>query len=115
MMTRRFLFFVAALAAAFAMPAGAASEHESHHPAAAAAAENKLVDGVVRKIDTPAGKLTLAHGPLTHLGMPAMTMAFSVKDSKILKTVKEGDRVRFLADRVDGAFVVVRLEPATPK
>jgi Cu/Ag efflux protein CusF len=83
--------------------------------AQAPAGEGKMVDGVVRKLDRAAGKVTLAHGPLSDLGMPAMTMAFAVKDAGWLKQLKEGDRIRFVADRVNGAFVVVRLEPATPK
>ena len=35
-----------------------------------------MVDGVVKKIDKAGGKVTVAHGPLTNLNMPAMTMVF---------------------------------------
>lgn len=103
---------------AFTLPATAlaADEHGSRHAAAKApAASDRMVDGIVKKLNRGTGKVTLSHGPLQNLGMPAMTMEFAVKDAKWLNDLKEGARVRFLADRVDGAFTVVRLEPATEK
>jgi hypothetical protein len=56
---------------------------------------------------------TLSHGPLTHLGMPTgMTMVFRVKEAGWLDQMKTGDRIRFVADRVDGVFTVVDFVPA---
>ena len=71
-----------------------------------------MTDGEVRKIDREAGKLTLRHGPIASLDMPAMTMVFRVSDQKMLESVKEGDKVRFLAARIDGAITLTKLEPA---
>ena len=73
-----------------------------------------LSEGEVRKIDKAAGKLTIKHGPLDNLGMPAMTMVFRVKDAATLDQVKPGDRIRFLAEKVDGVFTVTKLEVVTP-
>ena len=70
-----------------------------------------MTDGEVRKFDQDAGKLTLRHGPIPSLDMPAMTMAFRVADPKMLESVKEGDKVRFLAARIDGAITLTKLEP----
>ena len=36
------------------------------------------VDGEVKKIDLDAGKITLKHGPIQNLDIPAMQMAFRV-------------------------------------
>lgn len=69
-----------------------------------------LTDGEVRKVDRAQGKLTLRHGPLPNLDMPAMTMVFRVKDPSMLDQVKEGDRIKFTADRIDGAITVTELE-----
>jgi len=69
-----------------------------------------LVDGEVRKVDVPAGKLTIRHGPLTELEMPAMTMVFRVADPKMLDEVKTGDKIRFVATRDGGVFTVTRIE-----
>ena len=96
-----------------AASAFAADGHDAHHTTtASAAASVHLVDGTVKKVDRSAGKITLAHGPLENLGMPAMTMSFPVKEPLWLDGVKTGDKVRFVADKVGGAITVVRLEPA---
>lgn len=66
----------------------------------------------VRKIDKDAKKVTLKHGPIKNLDMPGMTMVFQVKDAAMLEKVKAGDKVKFTADKVNGAFTVLTIEPA---
>ena len=105
------LVLAAALSTAVAIPALAASEHGDH---AAMHGEKsgisaQMTEGLVKKVDKPAGKLTLSHGPLPN-GMPAMTMVFRVKDAAWLDQVKAGDKVRFMADQINGAMTVVHLE-----
>lgn len=82
--------------------------------AAAALAQAALpaVEGEVRKIDTDAKKITLKHGDIPNLEMTGMTMVFRVKDPDLLAKVKPGDKVRFTADKVDGALTVLSIEPA---
>ncbi len=70
-----------------------------------------MASGVVRKVDKDAGKVTIRHGPIENLGMPQMTMVFRVKDPAMLDRLKEGDEIRFIADKVNGAFTVMRFEP----
>ena len=70
-----------------------------------------LTEGEVRKIDMDAKKITLRHGPIANLGMPPMTMVFQVKDPAMLGTVKTGDKVKFAADKVEGAYTVIQIEP----
>lgn len=67
-------------------------------------------EGLVRKIDRTQGKLTLRHGPLENLGMPAMTMVFRVGDPVWLEQLKIGDNIRFQAERVNGKLTVTQLE-----
>lgn len=81
-------------------------------PTAAAAASAPQSEGEVRRIDKAQGKLTLRHGPLENLGMPGMTMIFKVADPKMLEGLKDGDKVRFTADKVNGAFTVTAIQPA---
>jgi Cu/Ag efflux protein CusF len=66
-------------------------------------------DGEVMKIDEPAGKITLKHGPIRNLEMGAMTMVFRVQDPAMLKALKAGDRVQFEADRVNGAITITKI------
>jgi Cu(I)/Ag(I) efflux system periplasmic protein CusF len=68
-------------------------------------------EGEVRKVDTAAGKITLKHAEIKNLDMPAMSMAYAVKDAALLKKVKPGDKVNFTADKINGAFTVVSIEP----
>ena len=71
-----------------------------------------MTSGVVKKIDKGAGKVTIHHGLIENLGMPPMTMIFRVKDPAMLDRLKEGDEIRFVADKVDGAYTVMRFEAA---
>ena len=71
-----------------------------------------MTEGLVKKIDRNVGKITISHGPIGNLGMPKMTMIFRVKDPAMFDRLKEGDRIRFLADKVNGAFTVMEFEPA---
>ena len=73
-----------------------------------------MSEGVIRKVDKAAGKITIRHGELYKLGMPAMTMPFRVSDRAMLDQVKPGDSVHFLADRVQGALTITHLEIKTP-
>jgi Cu(I)/Ag(I) efflux system protein CusF len=104
---------VAALAistGANAQPSGGAAPAASGAPATTAATE--LAEGEVRKVDKDSKKLTLKHGPLKSLDMPAMTMVFQVKEDAMLDKVQAGDKVRFQAEKIDGKFTVTRLEAA---
>jgi len=102
-----------ALAALGAVNAQAAGDHMGHDMSAHAStsAEMQMVDGQVKKVDKSAGKVTLSHGPLVNLNMPAMTMVFRVKEAGWLDQMKAGDKIRFMADNVNGAITVVHFEP----
>lgn len=41
-----------------------------------------------------------------------MTMVFQVSDPALLGKIKVGDKVRFTATQVNGAYTVMSLEPA---
>jgi Cu/Ag efflux protein CusF len=68
------------------------------------------VEGEVRKVDTDAKKITLKHGDIPNLEMTGMTMVFRVSEPALLTKVKPGDKVRFTADKVDGALTVMSIE-----
>ena len=69
-----------------------------------------LIDGEVRKVDVEQQKITLRHAEIPNIGMSPMTMVFRVKAPEMLAQVKPGDKVRFTADKVDGALTVMSLE-----
>lgn len=77
-----------------------------------ALADGMMVKAEVVKIDKPAGKMTLKHGPIKNLDMDSMTMVFRVADPSMLDKVKAGDKIEFEADRVNGAITVTKIGKA---
>lgn len=83
--------------------------------AAQAQAAADMADAEVRKVDRETRKITLRHGPIRSLDMPAMTMVFQVKDPALLDKVQAGDKVRFAASNENGRIIVTDLQPADQK
>jgi Cu/Ag efflux protein CusF len=76
-------------------------------------AQSDLVDGQVTKVDASAQKITIKHGPLKKFDMDdGMTMVFRAADPAMLKAVKPGDKVKFVADRINGQFTVMKIDKA---
>jgi len=102
-------------AMAFTAPAFAQATAGQERPAAAPAGkagDQTMSEGEVRKVDRQGKKITLKHGPLKNLDMPAMTMAFQVADPAMLGKVKVGDKVRFHAENPGGKLTVTDIQPA---
>ena len=69
--------------------------------ASAVCAQAPLADGQVIKIDQAVGKITIKHGPLKQFGMDdGMT------------PLQTGDKINFAPDRMNGQFVVTKIEKA---
>ena len=67
----------------------------------------------VTKVDASAGKITIRHGPLKKFDMDeGMTMVFRAGDPAMLKAVKAGDKVKFVPDRINGQFTVMKIQKA---
>lgn len=91
-----------------------ATEPATPSASSSATQSNALSEGVVRKIDTANGKITLKHGPLLNLDMPGMTMVFKVQSPGMLNNVKVGDAVKFRVENLKGTYTVTTMERATP-
>ena len=102
------------LATTLVLPATAAIAEDAHHKpdAVVAQASAALADGEIRKVDKDAKKITIKHGPIESLDMPAMTMVFQVKEPAMLEQVKAGDKVKFATEKLGGAFTVTKIEKA---
>ena len=85
---------------------------ESGNPGSPPAATQvgAMSDGVVKKIDLDTGKITLTHGAIVNLDMPAMTMVFRVQPPGLLDAVKVSDKVQFHAERINGALTVTAIQ-----
>ena len=108
------LLLAVTLGLALPLYAGAADDNAMNHEGDAKSIDSAapMSSGEVRKVDKSSGKVTIKHGPLANLGMPAMTMVFRVKDPAMLDQLKEGDRINFVAEKVNGAITVIQAEPA---
>jgi Cu(I)/Ag(I) efflux system protein CusF len=81
--------------------------------APAAGANAGTGQGEVRRIAKEQNKITLRHGEIRALDMPAMTMVFTVRDADLLDKVKVGDKVQFSVEKTpEGVFLVTALQPA---
>ena len=81
-------------------------------PLAWAQAATDMTDAEVRKIDKENNKITLKHGDIKNLDMPGMTMVFQLKDAAMLDKLKTGDKVKFKAEKIGGAYTVTVIEAA---
>lgn len=92
-----------------------ATDHDAHHadtPAASGDSAQELSEGEVTRWDARSNKITLRHGEIKNLAMPPMTMVFTLREPSQAVQLKPGDKVRFRAERVQGAFVITRIEPS---
>ncbi len=77
-----------------------------------AAAADDLSEGEITRWDPRTLKLSLRHGEIKNLGMPPMSMVFRVPDAAVVGNLQAGDKVRFRAELVNGAYTVTQLEAA---
>jgi Cu(I)/Ag(I) efflux system protein CusF len=75
-----------------------------------AAMATDMTDGEIRKVDKDAKKVTIKHGEIKNLDMPAMTMVFQVKDPAMLDKLQSGDKIKFKVIKSDNGFVVTDLQ-----
>jgi Cu/Ag efflux protein CusF len=110
---RNFALAIALLSSFLAAPVFA-QDHSAHAMSGMSepAKNAPLSEGTVKKVDKVKGRITLAHGPLLNLDMPGMTMTFAVVKPAVIGKLKEGDKVRFLAEDKNGDLIITRLEAA---
>ena len=98
-------------------------DHAAHHtesstagrqaealPSTDATTAAEMSEGVVRKVDAEQKKITIRHGELKNLDMPPMTMVFQVADPAFVEQVNVGDEVKFVAEKREGKYTVMRIE-----
>ncbi|MFI8617635.1 copper-binding protein [Acidovorax sp. NPDC077693] len=96
---------------------GAHGTHSTHstdgaQQPASAAAQAPLSEGEITRWDPRTLRVTLRHGEIQNLQMPPMTMVFRVQDAGVVGSLQAGDKVRFRAEQVGGAYQVVHIEKA---
>lgn len=69
-----------------------------------------MVQGDVLKVDRDLAKVVIKHREMVALGMPAMTMVFSVPDAAVLNSLIVGARIKFLAQIAPHGLAVTKIE-----
>ncbi|MEY5099899.1 MAG: hypothetical protein RJA36_2618 [Pseudomonadota bacterium] len=106
------ILFTSALAMGVALPAIGLAQAATDRSESATAPADAMTEGEVRKVELESAKVTIRHGEIRQLDMPAMTMVFTAKDKTLLANVKPGDRIWFVAASEGGRMVVTDLQPA---
>jgi Cu/Ag efflux protein CusF len=102
-------------AAASAAPATSTAPTPTQRQAPAAKAAGHQAEGKVEEVDTQAGTVSLAHGPIASLKWPAMTMEFKVANAALFKALKPGAQVAFeFVERAPGEWVITSVKATDP-
>lgn len=70
-----------------------------------------FIAGTVVRINAEQGTVTLRHDPIVHLHLPAAATVFHYIDPALITRLKEGDAIRFRADRFEGTLRLVAVLP----
>ena len=65
--------------------------------------------GEVRRLDVAKGTITIKHGAITDLNLPAMTLVYEA-DSVLLQGIEPGDQVRFKVRHENNTYKVIELK-----
>jgi len=82
---------------------------EKLQPAQADLGEAPWVHVVVRKINLPASRITVSHGAIPQIRMPAMTINFPVADTAHLAMLHKGDEADIQCEHRGGVVKVVNI------
>ena len=66
--------------------------------------------GVVQQINREKGVVTIKHGPLQGINIPAMTISFLVKDKAMLLNLQPQQIVSFELTRENGTYVITDIK-----
>jgi len=75
----------------------------------ASAAQSASASGEVRRVDASAGRVTIKHGAISGLDLPAMTLVYQA-DPGLLSAIKPGDKVNFTATRDNDKYIVTEIK-----
>ncbi len=73
-----------------------------------ALAQQAEATGEVRRVDATEGKITIKHGAIKELNLPAMTLIYEAPPA-LLADIQPGDKVRFTVVHKDGKYVITAL------
>lgn len=104
------IILFAAVGASPALAQHAAGGSHTQMAQASAGQKTGKGSGLIQKIDREKGAVTIKHGPLQGLDMPAMTMSFQVKDKAMLSNLQPLQKVEFDLAYDGRNYVITRIK-----
>jgi Cu(I)/Ag(I) efflux system periplasmic protein CusF len=102
------------IAAVLAGNSALAAEHGHDQDGATRppSAQPEYTRGEVQRVNREGERVTVKHEAIRNLDMPAHTMVLRVKEPAMLDRMKPGDRIEFVAEKLNGAIVITDVKPA---
>ncbi|HUH86998.1 MAG TPA: copper-binding protein [Pusillimonas sp.] len=75
---------------------------------APAQAQEAQSSGEVRRVNPAEGKITIKHGAIPELQLPAMSLVYRA-ESTLLQGIQPGDKITFSAKREGDHYVVTKI------
>lgn len=104
------IILLAAVGAGPALAQHAASGSHTQLAQASAGQKTGKGSGLIQKIDREKEAVTIKHGPLQGLDMPAMTMSFQVKDKTMLTNLEPLQKVDFELTYDGNTFLITSIK-----
>lgn len=73
-----------------------------------AIAQEASASGEVRRVDVEAGKITIKHGAISGLQLPAMSLVYTIAPA-LLTGIQAGDKVSFTAKRENNQYIITKI------
>lgn len=108
MVKRKHLIAVTSLGLAAVLLSGLLPQRVAMAQSAPQESVSATASGEVRRIDAAGGKITIKHGEIKALELPAMTLVYQI-DPALLAKVQPGDTVKFTATRRGTQYVVTAI------
>lgn len=71
-------------------------------------AQQATASGKVRRVNPSAGKITIMHGEIVELKLPAMTLVYRI-EPQLIQEIQPGDQVTFTVVRQNGDYVIIEI------
>ncbi len=65
--------------------------------------------GTVTNLDRKSNVVTINHGPLENINMPAMEMGYAVAKPSMMKGLRKGTKIHFVVEQVNGKYIVTEM------
>jgi len=75
---------------------------------APAHAQEAQASGEVRRVNPDEGKITIKHGAISDLELPAMSLVYRAEPT-LLQGIQPGDKITFTAKREGNRYVVTKI------